>query len=170
MIKTSMEVGITSPTRECQYTLAEVLRKGLERSSLTAASWDLSLRHECFYGSRDFALSVEGLRPSESRWTNSINFQIDGIIPVHTTEGGKIDVGFKCGCDKRHNGQFPSEAPPDNPEWDSYKKTELAIVTFWLGQDIGWLRLEDIPVDDSAWDVLAALVREFLSREMCKVK
>lgn len=165
--KSSMSLNLVSPTRGCRYTLAEVLKKGLVRASLTYRYYEIEALHECFYGSSDISLVVDGFGPSESRWTESANFIICGEIPLHTTEGGRIEIGYRCGCDKRHGGQFPSEAPPDNPDWDNYKDYQFCVVCR-VGDNEQIINSKDIPQDDEAWDILLCLVKEFLAREILK--
>lgn len=117
-----MIINITSPTRGEKYTLEEVLRKGYERSSLFLEAWEFKKLHTCFYGSIDGILTVERFQPSPSRWTDSVSFQVNGNIPVHFTEGGKMSIGFGCGCDTKYHGQFPGQDDPNNPQWEEYKK------------------------------------------------
>jgi hypothetical protein len=165
-----MEINIISPTRGCKYTLAEVLEKGLLRSSLKSNGWELKHLHRCFYGSHDVSLDIIDFRTSESQWADSINFKIDGIIPLHVTEGGKIEAGFHCGCDKSYNGNFPGDLiPPENPGWDSYKQIRLANITYWLGEQKGTINLGDIPSNDKAWDVISELVINLLARAVIKI-
>jgi len=138
---------IKSPTRGCEYTLEEVLKKGLVRSALRADKFEIQKKHECFYGSKDFYLVVKNFGPSESRWNDSVNFRIDGVIPLHTTEAGRIQYGFLCGCDSSHGGQFPSNCPPDNANWEKYKNIELGEITISTDSEKVVVKLKEFEYD-----------------------
>jgi len=129
-----MKSNLISPTREKNYTWSEILKKGLDRAKLSAKKFRITELHCCFYGSRDYAMEVEKMECSDSLWNESVSFEINGIIPIHATADGGLCIGWRCGCDKRHGGQFPQQADPDNQNWDAYKKTDLGLIVAYVGE------------------------------------
>jgi hypothetical protein len=161
-----MLTELISPTHKTPYVLDYILSKGLIRSGLTGTI-RIELKHTCFYGSKDFYVYVENLSCSESHWTDSVNFRIDGIIPMHATEAGKLSYGFGCGCDTSHGDQFPSEAPPDNPGWDDYKKYdgEGSVVKCWIDSAHIEIDISQIPSGDPALGIITVLIETLLARQ-----
>jgi hypothetical protein len=163
-----IDTNIESPTRGQYYTLVEVLSKGLQRAALTCKTLKVRLAHKCFYGSRDYVVSVEELGPSKSLWTDSVNFSITADIPVHATKDGKLSIGFGCGCDKRHGGFFPSEGPPDNPKWEEYKNSPLdGEIYMWTDEGSQQMSIEyliDIYPEGEECKLLLRLVKEVIAR------
>ena len=137
------ETIITSPTRGEKYTWADVLKKGLIRSTLKTKGEFFHL-HTCFYESQDLVWSGE-IRVSESRWSDSVGFLIEGDIPFHLTEGKRLELGWGCGCDRDYHGQFPDEnfPTPEKGKWNEYQQQET------FGQVIAYL-----PENEEAWDSL----------------
>ena len=125
-------ISLKSPRTGRGYPVISALDKFLERAGMSCEGWELRKLHTCFYGSSDWALEVDGWRTSRSQWGNSVNVKIDGVIPLHTTNDGRISVPFGCGCDGSHHGQFPQQAPPNNPNWGKYQEMEFGVVSFWL--------------------------------------
>jgi len=163
--KTAIITNIISPTRGELYTLVEILKKGFIRSEIVGEI-DIRLLHQCFYGSKDFSVELFEFGASDSLWTESASFQINGLIPVHATNNGKLEFGFGCGCDVRHGGQFPSDSDPDNPNWDEYKNNPAinnAVLTVKLGEKSESFLVSDIA--DNEKKIILGLVKEYLSRK-----
>ena len=163
------EIRLISPTRGEKYTISDVLKKGIHRAELSCGKWKIHLLHTCFYGSKDYALEIEDFSCSESLWSNSVNFRIDGLIPVHATKDGKLSIGFGCGCDTSYGNHFPSEGVPQNPNWDEYQKKELGSVTAWLwpgdsSENIEIIPLSEILEDEECCRILLYLVRDLFAR------
>jgi len=159
-------LNLTSPTREEKYTVKDILQKGLDRAGITLDSFKLSLVHTCFYGSKDFFLHVENLRCTESLWSDSVNFKIEGWIPLHATADGKLYVGFGCGCDEKHGGQFPSEAQPDDQNWNLYQLTKIeGELIAWLDkEDTDFVSISKILEDEECSKVLEYIIRDIFVR------
>lgn len=154
-----MITNITSPSRGKKYTLEEVIHKGVERSSLRLDTWEFKKFHECFYHSVDGILEVENFGVSESMWNDSVGFQIDGNIPVHFTEGGKMSIGFGCGVDSKYHDQFPGETDPENPKWDEYKIISYGKIKIYTETEEQEMSLADAMQDESAMNVLAEILQ-----------
>lgn len=162
-------LDLVSPTRNENYTILDVLKKGWQRASLTCESFEIELLHTCFYGSKDFALRVQNLESSPSLWADSVNLRIDGMIPIHATKDGKLSVGFGCGCDTRHGGQFPSESAPDNENWAEYQNEEVGQLTAWVApgdssENVEVVSLSEVLEDDECCRELLYIVKELMSR------
>ncbi|MBD3282446.1 MAG: hypothetical protein GF387_02445 [Candidatus Portnoybacteria bacterium] len=140
----------------------------------------MKLMHECFYGSKDYVLNVQDFECSESLWNDSVNFRINGNIPLHTTADGKLELGFACGCDKSHGGMYPQQAPPDNPNWDDYKEEEVddcsaAHLVAWLDpgdscENIDIIQLKEILEDEKASRILVCIIKDMFTRNFLKEK
>lgn len=155
-----MITNTTSPTRGEKYTLAEVLHKGIERSGLHLDSWEFKKLHECFYGSIDGVIEVENFSVSESKWNESVGFRIDGNIPVHFTENGKMSIGFECGVDRSYHGQFPGQAEPENPEWEGYKTiTSLGSIKIYTETERQEISIADAVQDGEAMLIFAEILQ-----------
>jgi hypothetical protein len=162
-------LDLVSPTRNENYTVLDVLKKGSQRAALTCENFEIELLHTCFYGSRDYAFRVQNLESSQSLWADSVNLRIDGMIPVHATADGKLSIGFGCGCDTRHGGQFPSEADPDNENWADYQDEEVGQLTAWLApgdssENVDVVSLAEVLEDEECRCELLYIVKDLLSR------
>lgn len=153
-----MITNITSPLRSEKYTLVEVFHKGIERSGLRLDSWEFKKLHECFYHSIDGVVVVENFRVSDSIWNSSVGFQIDGDIPIHFTEGGKMSIGFGCGVDSRYHGQFPGQAEPENADWEEYKTTTFGVIKIYTETETQEISLVDAMQDEDAMKILAEIL------------
>jgi len=162
----NVKLDIFSPTTGEKYEMAYALRKGIVRSELRAKNFSIVRLHKDFYGSGDYAIKVSEFGPSESLWMDSINWQIDGIIPMHQTAGGKLSFGWQCGCDFRHGGQFPTECEPDNPKWENYKKLETGHITFWVKEKTQDVLISEIKVDSPEAEVLNKIVQQYVARQV----
>jgi len=164
-----MLTQLISPTHKTPYVLDDILGKGLDRSGLLGEI-KIELRHTCFYGSKDFYVYADKVQCTDSNWCESVTFLIDGIIPIHATENGKLEYGFRCGCDTHHGGQFPSEADPDNSDWAEYQKTALGQISYYTvhygapTSDVHVCNIADIPSGDIAQEILLQIVETFVAR------
>lgn len=163
-------LNLVSPTRNENYTVLDVLKKGLDRAALICEGFEIELLHTCFYGSKDFALRVQNLESSQSLWSDSVNLRIEGMIPIHATKDGKLSVGFGCGCDTRHGGQFPSESAPDNENWAEYQEDEeVGQLTAWLApgdssENVDVVSLAEVLEDEECRRELLYIVKDLMAR------
>jgi hypothetical protein len=166
-----MLTNLISPTRQKQYTLEDILSKGLIRSGLTGEI-KIDHMHTCFYGSKDFYVYTD-LACTASLWSDSVCFNINGIVPIHATKAGKLQYGFGCGCDSGYGPCTPNDeyAEPGNPDWACYQDPPLADITFWSSQydadtsERHKINLDDIPSGDKAQDIIVGLIKAFLARQ-----
>lgn len=158
------------PSRNQSYSILDVLRKGSQRAQLTCEGFEIELLHTCCYGSKDYALRVRNLEFSQSLWADSVNLRIEGMIPVHATKDGKLSVGFGCGRDMLHGGQFPSESAPDNENWADYRNEEVGQLTAWLApgdsssEDVAVVSLADVLEDGDCRRELLYIVKDLMAR------
>ena len=156
---------IVSPTRAKRYTLAEILQKGIERRGVDWVAVDTTKVHTCFYGSKDITVHCDTVMSEKSQWNDSVDFVINGIVPLHQTKDGKLSVGFGCGCDKEHGGQFPSDAPPNNKDWADYKNQELGEILIWTEEKQETVLVKDILHDEKSCKILAKILRQIFAEE-----
>lgn len=153
-----IKLNLVSPTREENYTLEDALKKAFIRSGIKADKFEIEHKHTCFYGSKDFYVNVENLHVSDSLWTDSISFRIDGTIPIHTTEAGKLEYGFGCGCWEDYGGQFPDDSE-FNPE---YIKCELGKITCKLKDEKQVVYLSEIDRYNDEHRVIVRILRDIV--------
>ena len=135
-----IKLRLVSPERNENYTLEDALRKSFIRSSIEADKFEIQLKHTCFYGSKDFYVSVENLHVSRSEYCESISFRIDGIIPIHSTKDGRLVYGFGCGCWGDYGGHFPDRSK-FSPE---YLECQLGDITCSLNTEEEVINLSEI--------------------------
>lgn len=162
-------LDLISPTRNENYTVLDVLKKGSQRAAITCENFEIELLHTCFYGSKDYALRVQDLESSQGLWSNSVNLRIDGMIPIHATKDGKLSIGFGCGCDTRHGGQFPSEAAPDNESWADYQNEEVGQLVAWLApgdssENTNVVSLAEVLEDEECRQELLYIIKDLITR------
>ncbi len=126
----STVLPLTSEKRGEPYSMEEAIGKGLLRSQLEYDG-DLEVRvliKNSGYGDWDGVLRVTNLRPSSSRWGNSIDWSFTGELPIHVSAPGSLSVGFGCGAD----------ISQDSDAWSpkkGYKKYPLkSKLTFFVGE------------------------------------
>ena len=156
---------IISPTRGEKYTIAEILRKGIERRGVDWVAVDTNRVHTCFYGSKDITVHCDTVMSEKPLWTDSVDFIINGIVPLHQTKDGKMSVGFGCGCDKEHGGQFPSDAPPSNKNWADYQKVDLGEILVYTENQQQVIAVETLVADGAACKVLSQILLQIFAEE-----
>ena len=163
-------VKIKSPTTKELYSVEQLLKKFITRSSIEIDEWDKCELHKCFYGSKDGMLSID--ITADSQIGSSTLVRMVGQIPYHVvarygencispTSFGK----WLCRCDTSHHGQFPSQAGPSNPDWDKYKKVdyELMLIVSSGGEE------EEMTVFKKGQEEYLAVITEIIKRVFMEI-
>ena len=104
------------------------------------------------YEDWDIILRIFEFKCSDSLWADSVSFQIDGEIPLHQTENGKIEIGWRCG--------------------NNSKSVSDLNCTFYFNTNNGTqtLPLFKILDDEKACYQLREVVARFLSEELLRIQ
>lgn len=107
-LETTTVLPMMSESKKRPYTAEYALKKGLLRSELSCDSFEILKLHTSSYGDWDGVAKVSNLGPSGSLWSSSIDWVLNGEIPIHVSVPGRLSVGFACGNNHDHDDEQPN--------------------------------------------------------------